>query len=64
MLALYALLGASLLMLRLANPSGSFPRALDAAEERRLVEDVYKRQHRVSGTISGEVDVASPVYIE
>ena len=38
MLALYALLGASLLMLRLANPSGSFPRALDAAEERRLVE--------------------------
>ena len=38
MLTLYALLGASLLMLRLANPSGSFPRALDAAEERRLVE--------------------------
>ena len=38
MLTLYALLGASLLMLRLANPTGSFPRALKADEERRLVE--------------------------
>ncbi len=38
MLTLYALLGASLLMLRLANPTGSFPRALRADEERRLVE--------------------------
>ncbi len=38
MLALYALLGASLLMLRLANPAGSFPRTLGAEEERRLVE--------------------------
>ena len=38
MLTLYALLGASLLMLRLANPAGSFPRALRADEERRLVE--------------------------
>lgn len=38
MLALYALLGSALLMLRLANPTGSFPRALGAEEERRLVE--------------------------
>lgn len=38
MLTLYALLGASLLMLRLANPTGSFPRTLKADEERRLVE--------------------------
>ena len=38
MTALYILLGASLLMLRLANPAGSFPRALGAEEERRLVE--------------------------
>lgn len=38
MLTLYALLGASLLMLRLANPTGNFPRALRADEERRLVE--------------------------
>ena len=36
MLALYALLGSALL--RLANPTGSFPRALGAEEERRLVE--------------------------
>ena len=38
MLALYALLGSALLMLRLATPTGSFPRALGAEEERRLVE--------------------------
>ncbi len=36
MTVLYALLGSALLMLRLANPAGSFPRALGAEEERRL----------------------------
>lgn len=38
MTALYIILGASLLMLRLANPAGSFPKALGAEEERELVE--------------------------
>lgn len=38
MTAIFALLGASLLMLRLAGPVGSFPRALSAEEERALVE--------------------------
>ncbi len=38
MTALFALLGASLLMLRLANPAGSFPRALRAEQEKELLE--------------------------
>ena len=38
MTALFALLGASLLMLRLANPAGSFPRALGAEQEKELLE--------------------------
>ena len=38
MTVLYALLGSALLMLRLANPAGSFPRALGAEEERRLTQ--------------------------
>ena len=38
MTALFALLGASLLMLRLANPAGSFPRALGVEQEKELLE--------------------------
>lgn len=38
MTALYIILGASLLMLRLGSPAGSFPKALGKAEEKRLVE--------------------------
>lgn len=38
MTALFALLGASLLMLRLANPAGSFPRALGVEQEREFLE--------------------------
>lgn len=38
MTALFALLGASMLMLRLANPAGSFPRALGAEQEKELLE--------------------------
>lgn len=38
MTALFALLGASLLMLRLANSAGSFPRALGAEQEKELLE--------------------------
>lgn len=38
MTALFAILGASLLMLRLANPAGSFPRALGVEQEKELLE--------------------------